>query len=265
MSLASIEGRFVESAAGRIFLSYHPPRSSVVRESAILLFYPGLHETMPVHWAYRQLASQLAGEGWAVARFDYYGTGDSEGETGIGDLESSVSDGIAAARDLLARSGASRLQLIGVRFGAMVAARVSREIATLSTILWDPPASGREYLEECAALQRQMEQVDRFHCVRRRDEPHPQVADGVMGSPQHVPLARQIAAFDWSVNAPASLYSHVVSTRDEKAASWRALDATVHVVDEPAAWGDYAAMQRALIAPKSIKQILQIVARPHHV
>jgi pimeloyl-ACP methyl ester carboxylesterase len=99
----------------------------------------------------RLLARLLARAGVHAFRFDYFGTGDSDGT----DLESSLSraaDDAGAAIDELKDTAAVRkVTLIGLRIGAVVAARAAaarRDVDRL--VLWDPVFDGEKYLDEIA-------------------------------------------------------------------------------------------------------------------
>lgn len=260
MSMTLGEGKFVETNHGRIFTMLHAPRSPIRRESAVLLFYPGLSEHMRGHWALRQLAQQLAFEGWPVMRFDYYGTGDSEGETGVGTLASATLDGIAAAQSLLQLNGVRHLQLVGLRFGAMVAARVSRELDVLNCILWDPFASGREYLEQSAKLEQQMQKIDRFAGVKTRRSKLDQHM--IIGTPLFPQLRQELLDFDWTREMPGSLHKQIVycgMPADIPAAFSQESGFRIFHTKDYAAWDSYLENQKALLAPEAQQKICRLI------
>src|SRR5215470_5640391 len=88
----------------------------------------------------RQLAARLVRAGFHVLRFDYFGTGDSFGDTGEGDLASWCGDIETAIEELKEMTGAAKVDLAGLRLGANLSARVAvhrpKEIGKL--ILWEP-------------------------------------------------------------------------------------------------------------------------------
>ena len=65
----------------RIFGLYHPPPANCAFRGAVVLCQPLGTEFINAHRAMRQLAIMLSNAGFHVLRFDYYGTGDSEGES----------------------------------------------------------------------------------------------------------------------------------------------------------------------------------------
>lgn len=140
------------SSGRRLFGCYHPP---VVPGGAlgVVLCNPLGREYIAAHRAVRLLARTLAERGIHALRFDYYGTGDSDGsETDVG-MDSCVFDVGAAVEELAEVSGVANLGLVGIRAGAEVAVRASRtrgEITRL--VLWDPVThSGQPFAESPGA------------------------------------------------------------------------------------------------------------------
>lgn len=81
-----------------------------------------------------------------VLRIDYYGTGEAQGvledvtvDDWIDDIDSAIEEGIALA-------GAEEVILMGVRFGATLAAQCQHS-AIVSYIFWDPMDYGKEFLQ----------------------------------------------------------------------------------------------------------------------
>jgi len=70
---------FYESQDQQIFAIYHPPQGAP-RGEGVVICYPAPQDIMRSYQAHVQLARLLAQQGFAVLRFDYAGTGDSEGQ-----------------------------------------------------------------------------------------------------------------------------------------------------------------------------------------
>jgi alpha-beta hydrolase superfamily lysophospholipase len=105
---------------------------------------------MSVHRTYRHLAERLAANGFPALRFDYDGTGDSAGTTEdpkrMRAWVGSIDLAIAEARAL---SGAERVALFGVRFGATLAALAAIEHGDIEALIsWAPVISGRVHVRE---------------------------------------------------------------------------------------------------------------------
>jgi pimeloyl-ACP methyl ester carboxylesterase len=140
-----------------LFGLYHRPWGQNIRDVGIVLCYPGPQEYMTAHWAYRRLAGILSKSGFHVLRFDYFGTGDSAGESLEGNISQWKRDVGTAARELIDMSGAKSISLVGARLGAALAAQAAIEdIYLRDVVLWDPVINGRAYLEELKALQRHL-------------------------------------------------------------------------------------------------------------
>ena len=111
---------FFGEAEHRLYGVYHPPAKG--GRHAVLLCYPGMQEYNSAHWVFRRLATTLAREGHHVLRFDYFGTGDSDGESDLATPQSAVADVLTAARELrdLSRVGDAPSQTARImRFGPL--------------------------------------------------------------------------------------------------------------------------------------------------
>jgi pimeloyl-ACP methyl ester carboxylesterase len=97
----------------------------------------------------------LAAEGFAVLRFDHFGTGDSGGSLEDEDFLKLWTDQIAEGVVFLRALGCPVVSAVGMRFGATIlGAAASRYPLELeSMVLWDPCVSGRVYLRERAILE----------------------------------------------------------------------------------------------------------------
>ncbi len=94
-------------------------------------------------------ARALGREGFHVLRFDYRGTGESDGEMADAGPRQWAEDIRGACRHLAVRTGADQIGLLGIRFGAALAAMASRESAPSPFLAaWAPLWSGRSCLEE---------------------------------------------------------------------------------------------------------------------
>ncbi|MBK8257160.1 MAG: alpha/beta fold hydrolase [Polyangiaceae bacterium] len=126
------------------------------RSVGVVLCNPLGQEAIRAQRAYRQLAMALAKERFSTLRFDYYGTGDSAGESNEGTLDQWVDDVRTAADELKDTAGVTRVSLIGLRLGATLALRAAQGRAGIDTVvLWDPVLSGAAYLDELRAAHRE--------------------------------------------------------------------------------------------------------------
>ena len=126
------------------FACYHP---SVDPGSTKLLVVcpPFFDEYRRCYRALSELANACAAAGVHVLRVDYFGTGDAQGLL----LEATVQDWIedvdCAVEEGLSLTGADRVILLGVRFGATIAAQCQHQ-SIERYIFWDPIETGEQYL-----------------------------------------------------------------------------------------------------------------------
>lgn len=135
----------------------HAPRGQA-RQTAILLCPSWGHEYMRAYRGLRNLGRALAEAGYETLRFDYSGTGDSEGMALDARPEHWLDDIATAAAELRDLSGCPRLALLGLRFGGLLinAAR-ARGLAADAEIYWDCPTDGPEYLQLMQQLDRDLD------------------------------------------------------------------------------------------------------------
>lgn len=104
------------------------------------------------HESYRLLvnwARFLAQQGFAVFRFDYSGAGDSEGEWQDAIIDTWLSDIRSAIRFLQQQLAPKKVGLMGLRFGATLAAITAEEIGDVEfLILWQPILDSKQYLNQ---------------------------------------------------------------------------------------------------------------------
>jgi uncharacterized protein len=139
----------------QLFGVYHSAEPGTPRRGSVVLCHPLGHEYLRAHRAFRNLAAALAGQGFHVLRFDYFGTGDSAGEPDQTTIEQCLEDVATAIDELKDIAGSSKVSLVGLRLGATMATMVAagrRDIDRI--VLWDPVLDGTAYIADLFALQR---------------------------------------------------------------------------------------------------------------
>lgn len=132
-----------------LFGAYHPPARRPIHPDAVVVCGPVGIDYQRTHRALRLLAEQMARRGHHVLRFDYFGMGDSGGQTSEGDLDGWEADARSAIDEVRAISGSSSVSLVGVRLGGALAMRAaSRRPEVRAAALWDPVVRGVHYLVE---------------------------------------------------------------------------------------------------------------------
>jgi len=142
---------FFGSSEAPLFGVYHPPVGPGQRDVGVLLSYPGPQEYMRTHWAFRKLSAMLAKKGFHVFRFDYFGTGDSAGDSDEGRLSTWRANVNAAAQELRDIAAVTKVSAVGFRLGAALAATSGLSLTDL--VLWEPVVDGRIYLGELETIQ----------------------------------------------------------------------------------------------------------------
>jgi alpha-beta hydrolase superfamily lysophospholipase len=113
-------------------------------------------EAMCSHRPRRAWAERLASAGLPVLRIDHAATGDSSGTPGDPDLLGAWTAGVdAAVRWLRDGAGCSRVAVIGLELGGLVAVRaVASGTPADDLVLWNVPAGGRTLVRALRAFGR---------------------------------------------------------------------------------------------------------------
>ncbi len=126
------------------------------KRTAVLICASWGPEYMRAYRALHLFAERLAQNGHASMRFDYVGTGDSAGYSVEAGLDAWLDNVISAAAELRQQSGADRLCIVGLRLGALLAARaVAAGLEVACVVLWDPPADGKTWLTTLRGFDKQ--------------------------------------------------------------------------------------------------------------
>lgn len=135
-----------------LFGVLHEPLPGVDRGHGVLICPPIAQEHVRTHWALRQVATALARAGHHVLRFDWFGVGDSAGDLADATVARWIGDAQTAAQELRDAAGLRRIAVLGLRFGATIAALSARQIKPSTLVLWDPVTSGAAHVAEHEAL-----------------------------------------------------------------------------------------------------------------
>jgi pimeloyl-ACP methyl ester carboxylesterase len=249
-------------AGQQLLGALHQPQRLRPRGTAVLLCNPFGEEASRAHRIYRVLATQLERAGYASLRFDYSCTGDSLGDSDAATVDAWVGDVASAAERLRAGSGATRIVVVGLRFGATLAMLASArgELRPRHLVLWDPVVDGAAYLRELIAQHRAYMRAEIGAGWRDRLRI---AADGApaeaLGAPIGPVLGAQIAAIDLAALARGAEQFTVVTTRvtpDIERLRSRLPGSTRWLeMAESAAWNSDAALN-AMTVPMDIVQAL---------
>ena len=238
---------------------YHAPGTASESERGVVLCYPFGQEYMRSHRAFRQLAVLLARSGHHVLRFDYYGTGDSMGDSVDGSLEEWVGDIETAVEELRAMTGVSQVSLVGLRLGASMACIASTFLTPPADelVLWDPVVCGDDYLAE-------LEQVaDPVPATG----PEPETK-GVAGFPLTPALRRGIAGVDlhrleFMTSARAAIFASKPAFEDARLRTRLeqfGMAVSSQVIDSRSNWVEYDEDNESLLPHAMIQGIVTAVS-----
>ena len=137
------EPLFFASGRTRIFGVLHTPEADALG-LGLAFCAPFAEEHKQGYRIFVEMARELTARGLACLRFDYRGTGDSEGPFTDFSLGGAVEDIGAAAALLRERTGVERVGLVGLRLGASLAWRaVEQGLSAAPLVLWQPIVDGR--------------------------------------------------------------------------------------------------------------------------
>lgn len=115
---------------------------------AAVMADPFAEEKKCAHRVMAETAEALAEAGITVLRFDYGGTGDSEGEFPDQTLAEWEQDLVVAGEWARRELAPSALALVGVRLGAVLAARAASALRPDVLVLIAPVTDGKAYWQE---------------------------------------------------------------------------------------------------------------------
>jgi len=133
----------IEVDGTRMYGMAHLPDEA---KAGIVFCHPFAEERKSGYRAMVLAARALCEAGFAVLRFDYRGTGDSEGEFQDATVSTREADIAAAMAQLAELSGCDRIGLLGLRLGSLFAARVAEQRGDVSfLVMWEPVTNGKSY------------------------------------------------------------------------------------------------------------------------
>lgn len=145
-----------ENEGQRLFGILHKPENVKTSLPAVVICHGLAGTKVGKYRLYVTLAESLAKAGIATLRFDFRGSGDSEGAFNDMSISSEVSDTKAAIKFLTNFSwiDPSRIGLLGRSLGGVIAILTAAQLEIFKSLaLWAPPFSGRQWLEKWKRVQ----------------------------------------------------------------------------------------------------------------
>lgn len=245
-----------------LFGVYHGPRSHLIRNVGVVMCYPAGQEYMHSHRAFQHLSAMLSKAGFHVMRFDYYGTGDSSGDSKEVDIDLWKSNIHVAIEELKDSSGVKRVVLIGRRLGAALAVAASIERTDITDlVLLDPVVNGKGYIDQLTAMHRSM-LVDPAR--PRAPRVQSSEADELLGFPfpeEMRSAIRQVDLLHSQIFKAERTFLIISEETEESAQLCEALKAAslqfnCHVIPEAGAWGE-----KAVLPSETLRIITSLLAK----
>jgi len=191
----------------RLYAALH--HASTCASTSLVLAPPLLSEQPRSRRLMFEMASVLAAQGLPCLRFDYYGTGDSEGDSEAHDLAAIRADFDVAVARMREYAPRARIVVMGWRGAALAACAWALQNVVDALVLCDPVMDGAAWLS-------QLEAADRSERMSRERYPYGagagEIADGQllgfpasaewrlgMGALRLADIAPQTGATIWSV------------------------------------------------------------------
>jgi amino acid adenylation domain-containing protein len=248
---------------------HRAPTPGVAGGDAVLICSPVGHERVRAQFVLQRLARQLAARGIPALRFDYYGLGDSLGETvdaTCGRWQLDIRD---ACTELSRRTNAGRITAIGVRLGATLLWNVAADLDVARIVLWDPVCVGAEYCAEMTEGHRQYLSATQ-HLRFRRSRPHFDGGKELLGSTYSETALRELRALamaqsrnvpvKWLASSgPARQEAVFRSICGEAGASGAKKESRIETVDVDCAWTDVSRLEDTLPDVGIAKKLAEMV------
>lgn len=146
-TLTREEAFYFRNEGMKLFGVFHAS-TAVVSKGGVVLCAPYGEEKNYTQRALANFARAVCSKGFDVVRFDYRGTGDSEGDLEDVSLTDHISDIDCAIGALGERRGTKGIGLLGLRLGGTLAALVANNDPRIQfAILWAPIARPKRYFQ----------------------------------------------------------------------------------------------------------------------
>ena len=244
-----------------LFGYHHEPQSHQYRSASVVICNPIGHEYIRSYSLLRNLANQLAMKGYHVLRFDYFATGDSSGDSERGSIAQWLNDIQSACEEIRDISGDSKVHLLGLRFGGLLAAMTCEKIKVDRLLLWEPVLSGENYLVDLRQMHgRMLDDSNRFY---RTSESITETQNEFLGYPylpglqqdflrckllkEDIAQAKRLDIFSNSLE-PIEEYFQDVGEHS---------NCQLHQASESGRWQDIHVIEDMFIANQTVAQIIQ--------
>lgn len=241
---------------------YHSAATKPVRKAGVVICPPVGVEYVQTYRALRQVALYLSHAGYHVLRFDYFGTGDSWGDTIEANFPQWLDDVSVAMDELKDIAGVEECSLVGLRLGASLAllSAVERDDVR-DIILWDPVVRGQHYIDDLRASMRGRLGYN----GRQNGSQNPPRVENLAGFHYTQGLLRDLAAMDLASieRCGARKVDLTVSNENETYSrlqqhlTLRGIPSTYRYIAEASEWYDVTHVHVSLLPGPVIRSLTQ--------
>ena len=253
--LPKIHADFIDGDHGRLYSVRYQPKPDSQRRHGVVFCNALGHEYSRSYRNLQQFSVQLCQSGFDVLRFDYAGTGNSEGEC-VDAVAQRMQDDIRTACGFLrAATSCDQLTIVGIRLGATLAA--ATKTGADNVILWDPVVDGEQMLRMLTQFHdHALESQFYFPCRRERSDidqlfghemtvdKRESLAQLRLPNPEDVPTNHLVVTSQGYLDAEAGLSER----------GWN-----VQQVDDSIYWHDSQFTESAFSSPQSYRAMMEFL------
>ncbi|QDP23806.1 serine aminopeptidase domain-containing protein [Bradyrhizobium cosmicum] len=239
---------FFGSKKRSLFGSFEPATHRGGAGAALLCGSWGTEYTN-AHRAMRVLSKRLCAAGFDTLRFDYFGAGDSGGETIDAELDGWKNDIGTALRELTEMSGTSRIAIIGMRLGATLVVEAAPQLPARvdSVVLWDPILCGTDYLKSLQTPQGDRRETTPVSPMCGPPEVAASQLGGLLVSSSFIDGLRSIDLSSREVRLPSNVLTIFSNNQHRECNIGSASkDSEVAILEAPSPWRDSADQEEGL-------------------
>ena len=251
---------FNNSTGGQLYGVYHSPRpSKPLAGRAVVICSPLGQEYIRSHWTCKLLAKQLARGGAHVLRFDLSGHGNSSGDIDHQQSLQSWTDDIGQAIDWIRdQSNATSVMLLGLRFGAALAALTAEQRPDVhSLVAWEPVIEGEKYLQSLRKMHARM--IDLW--VSKTTTPNDSKKEEILGFEFSRSLLDEIEQID--INLRELYLPQLIVDLESSPQAYSHIEPSIQRTlrtDDDAAWDQLLTLETAWLRPQTTQLIVKTVA-----
>ncbi|TWT83223.1 Tyrocidine synthase 3 [Planctomycetes bacterium CA13] len=254
--LPLVEASFFPSDGHNLYAIHYRPRQNI-RNQAVVMCHAVGHEYTRGYRNLQQLAVHLCSLGYDVLRFDYAGTGNSQGDCGDLTVES-IRRNILDAKCFIAKqSETDHVSAIGLRLGATVLTTLP-DLTFEKTVAWDPVFDGSTMLGMFDQFHdQQLAGMTRFNVSRRASE-----IDQSYGHRMTSVKRQSLSSLHIGDLCEAcSLVVTEGSFASFEESQWLAEQRSVRQVSDSIYWDDEQYTESAFSSPESFAAIVALLSK----